>query len=636
MPRFKILFSMVLAFVLMTAAICHPAGSKSESWMKYEKNKAGFGYEHLVISKKGGSVEHEMRRLTKMSLMGLTEEEFAETGFFVTDEKLSPESFKYKYDFKHKHFSAEGSRENEIMRVRINQENGKAREVKLPVKDTYFDVNFTNVIWNRRNEGTFEVVILNSMTMQIETMPVAITKVEKSRVEARTKVSGIYTVNMVVDASGQLVSSEAVEAKIRIYKTKKKDALDIKALKTDDGYTLTVKSKKDFGNVYKVKKARIQIKWKNIPFEEFSLEDNRQQLLEKKCKNNEYEVILGFSETVNIPAASLPAKYEGELKPYLADGEYVRPSDQSIREAARKIAGDEKDPRMIVKKIIKWITENIKVDFISETLTGPEVLKKKFGKCSEFSTLFASLVRALGIPARIALGERHGAGSWMGHMWVEVFINGQWYAVEPDSGFIEGPTHIKFVDGADVMETQKVRMKLIDNLGVEVLDFEEEADTSAVDIKTGVSGDTYFNRAFRCKISSPGAGWKIEEKKEAGATMAMVRKMKPKLDATLVLFNVRPGTPAKMIMTMRANLLSGRLKDFKKMEEKEVKIKNSTYYFMRFESTTVTTGIRLRQENYLLIDGSNAYLMTLIAEPPDFKKHKTDFDKIFDGFELIK
>jgi hypothetical protein len=627
---------MVFAFVLMTATICHSAGSRSESWMKYEKDKKGFGYEHLVISKKGGLIEHEMRRLTKTSLMGLTDEDFAEEGFFVTDENFFPKSFKYKYDMKQKHFSAEGSRENEIMRIRVNQEDGGAKELKLSLKDTYFDVNFARIIWNRRNESTFEVVILNSMTMQIETMPVAITKVGKSRVEAKTRVSGIYTVNMVIDDSGQLVSSNAVEANIRIRKTNKKDALDIKPLKASDGFMLIVKSKKDFGNVFKVKKARIQVKWKNIPFDEFRLEDNRQKLLEKKCVNNEYEVILGFSETVKAPAASIPAKYEGELKRYLADGEYIKPSDEAIREMALKIKGDEKDPRMIVKKIIKWMTENIKVDFISETLTGPEVLKKKCGKCTEFSTLFASLARSLGIPVRIALGERHGGGVWLGHMWVEVFIDGQWLAVEADGGFIEGPTHIKLVDGADVTDTQKVRMKLIDNLGVEVLDFDEEADTSAVDIKTGILGDTYFNRNFKCKISSPGAGWKIEEKQEAGATMVMVRKTKPKLDATLVLFNVPPGTSAKMIMEMRIKVLSARLKDFKKLEDREVKIKNSTYYFMRFESTTITTGIRLLQENYLLIDGSNAYLMTLIAEPDDFKKHNGDLDKIFDSFELIK
>jgi len=635
MPRLKKLFYMVLAFFLMNTTICYSADREGGSWMKFEKNKAGFGYEYLVISKKGKTMEFEIQRTVKTSLMGLTDEDIVEAGTFITDEKLSPISFKYTLDMKQKRIMAEGSLENQVMNISLNSGDGSLKEMKFPFKDTYFDVNFTDVIWNRRKEGTFEVSILDAMTMKKETLPVTIMKVKKSGVEAKTNVSGVYTMVMDIDASGRLVSSESAESKIHIYKTSRKNALDIKPLKTDDGYTLTVKSKKDFGNVYKVKKARIQIKWKNIPFEEFSFEDNRQKLLEKKCENNEYEVILGFSESVQAPAASLPAKFEEILKPYLADGEYVKPSDQSIRETALKIAGDEKDTRAIVKKLIKWITENIKVDFISETLSGPEVLKKKCGKCSEFSTLFASLARSLGIPTKIALGERHGAGSWMGHMWVEVFINGQWLAVEPDSGFIEGPTHIKFVDSAEVMGTQKVRMKLIDNLGVEVLDFDEEADTSAVDIKTGIFGNCYSNRSFKCKITSPGAGWKIEEKQTMGATMISLKNEKQKLDAALALFNVPPGTSTKTILSVRLNVLGGRMKDFKKIDEKQIKIKNSTYDFVSFEHSTAKGG-RLYNENYLLFDGSNAYLIALIADPADFKKHKDDFGKILAGFELIK
>ena len=42
---------------------------------------------------------------------------------------------------------------------------------------------------------------------------------------------------------------------------------------------------------------------------------------------------------------------------------------------------------------------------IPETLSGPEVLQCRNGKCSEFSTLFASLARSLGIPTRIVLGD---------------------------------------------------------------------------------------------------------------------------------------------------------------------------------------------------------------------------------------
>jgi hypothetical protein len=60
-----------------------------------------------------------------------------------------------------------------------------------------------------------------------------------------------------------------------------------------------------------------------------------------------------------------------------------------------------------------------------------------------------------------------------------------------------------------------------------------------------------------------------------------------------------------------------------------------TYDFVSFEHSTGKGG-RLYNENYLMFDGTNAYLIAFIAEPAAFKKHKTDFDKIFDSFELMK
>jgi transglutaminase-like putative cysteine protease len=126
-----------------------------------------------------------------------------------------------------------------------------------------------------------------------------------------------------------------------------------------------------------------------------------------------------------------------------------------------------------VKNLLLWVYENIGTEYIAETLSGPEVLKRKRGKCVEFSTLFASLARAAGIPTRVAFGESLSGYNWVGHMWCEVWL-GEWTAVDAAAGtFVESPSHIKFVHSPTVMGTQKIRWKLVDNLGIEILTFQK-------------------------------------------------------------------------------------------------------------------------------------------------------------------
>lgn len=168
----------------------------------------------------------------------------------------------------------------------------------------------------------------------------------------------------------------------------------------------------------------------------------------------------------------LPVKDE-EFKPFLDDTEYIKPNDPFIQKKISEIKGGERDGFTLVQKILLWVYENIKTEYIAETLSGPEVLRQKRGKCVEYSTLFASLARAAGIPTRIAFGEALNGNHWVGHMWCEVWL-GEWIAVDAAAGIpVECPTHIKFVHSPTVMGTQRIRWKLVDNLAIEILSFQK-------------------------------------------------------------------------------------------------------------------------------------------------------------------
>ncbi|MFZ0890501.1 MAG: transglutaminase domain-containing protein, partial [Candidatus Binataceae bacterium] len=66
------------------------------------------------------------------------------------------------------------------------------------------------------------------------------------------------------------------------------------------------------------------------------------------------------------------------------------------------------------------------------------------GDCKEHSMLLAALLRAAGIPSRLAVGFTYSDGQFMGHMWTEAYLN-DWTALDATllGGNVVDATHIK-------------------------------------------------------------------------------------------------------------------------------------------------------------------------------------------------
>ena len=152
-------------------------------------------------------------------------------------------------------------------------------------------------------------------------------------------------------------------------------------------------------------------------------------------------------------------------------------------------------------------------ELVAETLSGPEVLACRKGKCSEFTTLLASLCRSIGIPTRVALGMRLVGGQWMGHMWCEAWV-GQWIAVDASVDEVGGsPALLKLTHSNSVGGTQKVRWAMTRSLDVDVTSF--ETSPLATSLKTGIVRQTYTNADFGCRITAP-TGWTWHDKSTPG------------------------------------------------------------------------------------------------------------------------
>jgi len=101
-----------------------------------------------------------------------------------------------------------------------------------------------------------------------------------------------------------------------------------------------------------------------------------------------------------------------------------------IMAKAQEIAGGERNPYFIAKKIFMWVVDNLHYEYPDFKSRGAsKSLKRLKGDCGEFCAVFISLCRSQGIPARTV------TCNWLkngGHQWAEVFLPPfGWVPVDP-------------------------------------------------------------------------------------------------------------------------------------------------------------------------------------------------------------
>jgi hypothetical protein len=115
-------------------------------------------------------------------------------------------------------------------------------------------------------------------------------------------------------------------------------------------------------------------------------------------------------------------------------------------------------------------------DFSIGFASSNEIIDTRRGDCTEHAVLLAALCRAAGIPARVAMGLVYleHSSSFGYHMWTEVFIGRNWYALDGTIGQGSiGAGHIKIADGSlkgvDANSTFLPIFKVIGKLQIEVV-----------------------------------------------------------------------------------------------------------------------------------------------------------------------
>jgi transglutaminase-like putative cysteine protease len=130
----------------------------------------------------------------------------------------------------------------------------------------------------------------------------------------------------------------------------------------------------------------------------------------------------------------------------------VTSDDIRVRSQATRVTRGLVDPWQKASAINRWVHQNVRdKNFRIAFAAASEVARNLSGDCTEHSVLAAAMCRAVGVPARVAVGliyvdEHEGFGF---HMWDEVFVNNRWVAIDPswDQTTVDA-VHIKLSDSS--------------------------------------------------------------------------------------------------------------------------------------------------------------------------------------------
>lgn len=176
------------------------------------------------------------------------------------------------------------------------------------------------------------------------------------------------------------------------------------------------------------------------------------------------------------PRTIAPTAHDTSAARYLAAEPLIESDAPEIKVAAelavRGVAGARARAERLTRHVNGLLDKKPTVSLPS----AREVLRTKVGDCNEHTALFVAMARAVGIPARIAVGLVDIRGAFYYHAWPEVYLDegggrGLWLPVDPTlNQFPADATHLRLARGG--LDKQAAILPLIGRLRMTVLDLD--------------------------------------------------------------------------------------------------------------------------------------------------------------------
>ncbi len=164
---------------------------------------------------------------------------------------------------------------------------------------------------------------------------------------------------------------------------------------------------------------------------------------------------------------------------YLSPEPLIESDDPAILAEARQAVAGVEGTRARAERLTRYVNGLLDKKPTVSLPSAREVLRTKVGDCNEHTALYVAMARAIGIPARIAVGltyVRGVQGAFYYHAWPEVYLDegdgrGLWLPVDPTfNQFPADTTHLRLARGG--LDKQAVIVPLIGRLQMTILDID--------------------------------------------------------------------------------------------------------------------------------------------------------------------
>lgn len=612
-------------------------------WYAYVAGKQAYGSEHLVVRRRDdGNFAYEVETRMLLDFFG-QREEMAEKGTYVVTPQLEPVSVDLQYKRQAGTVQIHGKAEGRRLVVTWQADQLRREATFELAHGTIFGVCLAD--WLRSLDMKTDSAICQAIDASLLAQEsVHVTRQKRPATEATAGTVWTFHSDMLgqgeitLDRKGIRQEQRHRVLSVHLVLTTADEARDIRHRTLAGREVLMFPVDPSIGAPASLTALTVRLSWKGVPWQEFALEDERQHLVRQSERDGQYEAVVRIESPKPVESTQgYPVQGE-EFAKYLAETLYIKPKDATIVRQAKEWAGKESTALGAVRALSAAVFKHMQGGtMIAETLTGPEVLVSRQGKCSEYSVLFASLARSLGIPTRIVLGMRLIQGSWVGHMWTEAYV-GRWITVDATTDEVGNvPTLLKLVHSDRVLGTQSVRFGVVESLQVTIDDFAPRP--TADGYKTGIEGPVYTNSELRCRLTAPHKDWTLVDARRGPLHPPTIRFKIPGHDDVLIHF-VAISLPPAVTPTMLMELRLARLKT---MHKEFDLVKNEPYRLPRSEGRTLVfrnlkekpTPTRMKTTEILWQEKSGCFLLNLIADEASHDQCLADFLKLLASFELL-
>jgi transglutaminase-like putative cysteine protease len=273
-----------------------------------------------------------------------------------------------------------------------------------------------------------------------------------------------------VDADGRILRASSPlgfsmeKTEYELARQAQEDARLVSTSPVDDDVILqtAVQSNMDLANVEEFEELRFRLT--GVDLAGFQLDGGRQTL-----RGDTLIIRRERWDDLN-PDYELPYSFM-DLREALEPEPLIQSDDERIVRHARSItqrsAVWRQDPKAVAQRITDSVYNLLEKRITFSVPNAVQVLETRQGDCNEHTVLYVALARALGLPARTAVGLVYVNGQFFYHAWPEVWLD-EWVAVDPTFGqYPADASHIRFVIGGLAQQVEIVR--LIGNLDIEVI-----------------------------------------------------------------------------------------------------------------------------------------------------------------------